>query len=292
MSYKINTETCKSCKLCIEVCPCKILEIDENKKVYFVENRIFACVKCGQCMCVCGSKSVFVDNFDYNKDFEEISNQNIIFDDFLSFLKQRRSIRNFINKEITKDEINKILSSLEYAPYGSAPNEVHITVITDMKKIEKALLLMSDFLNIKIVKWLENPFMRMMIKKKKGEEIFSTLKNHLYPIAKSGNYDLTRGNSITRNAPLIIIFHAPIGAEEHTQNSMIYATIASYTAQSLGLGVTFNGLIPACMNKIPELKNIFEIPQNHETVISLMIGYPKYHYQRTIIRKKTNIKII
>jgi NAD-dependent dihydropyrimidine dehydrogenase PreA subunit/signal recognition particle subunit SEC65 len=292
MSYYINSETCKSCKLCIEVCPCKIIDIDENKKVFFVENRIFACVKCGQCMSVCSSKSVFVDNFDYEKDFEKIPKKNILYDDYFDFLKQRRSIRNFQKKEVSKEEIFKILSSLEYAPYGSAPNEVHITVITDMSKIEKALPLMSDFLNVKIVKWLENPFMRMMIKKKKGEEIFSTLKNHLYPIAKSGNYDLSRGNTITRNAPLIIVFHAPIDAEEHTQNAMIYATIASYTAQTLGLGVTFNGLIPACLNKLPELKKIFEIPQNHDSVISLMIGYPKYHYQRTVIRKKTNVKFI
>ena len=62
------------------------------------------------------------------------------------------------------------------------------------------------------------------------------LSNHLYPIAKLDNYKLEYGDRITRGAPAMIIFHAEKGAEEHTDNSLIYATYAMLAAHSLGVG--------------------------------------------------------
>lgn len=292
MSYTVNTETCKSCKLCIEVCPVNILDINDKKEVFFIKERISACIKCAQCMSVCSTKSVQIDNFSYDKDFLDIPSDKIEYSTFLDFLKQRRSIRNFKNREVSDDILQKIINAVEFAPYGSAHDAVHFTIVRDKTKLSKALPLMSEFYNEKIVKWLKNPMMRFIIKKKKGEETFNTMTNHLYPMAKIGNYNIEYGDRILRNAPVLMIFHAEKGAEEHTNNSLIYATYAMMAASSLGVGATFNGLVPSAINKMSELKQIFEIPENHEAVISLILGYPKYKYKRTVKRTKTNVNFI
>ncbi|MBN2891001.1 MAG: nitroreductase family protein [Bacteroidales bacterium] len=292
MPYSVNNQTCKSCKLCIEVCPCNIIDIDENKKVFFIEKNINACVKCGQCMAVCSTKSISVDGFSYDEDFMELSKEKIEYENFMNFIKQRRSARNYRNVDVPDEIIQKIIHAIEFAPFGSAHNDVHFTVVRTKEKFSESLPIMSEFFNEKIVKWIENPIMRKIIKMKKGEETLNTLVNHLYPIAKSGNYDINRGDRITRDAPVLIIFHADLGAEEHSHNSIIFATYGMIAAHSLGLSATFNGLVPSALNKNSELKNIFEIPKNHDVVTSLMIGYPKYHYQRTIVRKKTNVKFV
>lgn len=94
------------------------------------------------------------------------------------------------------------------------------------------------------------------------------------------------GDRITRNAPAIIIFHAEREAEEHSNNSLIWATYAILAALSLGLGASMNGLVPSAVNKLKRVREIFQIPEDHEAIISLTIGYPKYKYQRSIKRER------
>ncbi len=73
---------------------------------------------------------------------------------------------------------------------------------------------------------------------------------------------------------------------------MIYATYSILTAHSLGLGATMIGIIPAAINKVSEVKEIFKIPERNEAVMSVIIGYPKYKYKRTIKRKNKNVEWI
>ncbi len=288
MPNTINQETCKKCKLCIEVCPCNILGINEKEEVFFIPEREAICLECGQCMAVCNTKSIQIDAFAYDRELFDLPENKVAYAEWLDFLATRRSIRNFKDKAVTKKVLRQIIDSISFAPFGSAPNEVNITIVNNRKTITSALPLISEFLD-NIVKWVENPFMRFMIKRKKGLETFNTIQNHLYPIAKLGNYKLAYGDRITRNAPAILIFHANKGAEEHTHNALIYATYAMLSAHSLGLGATMLSLVPAAINKIEKVRNIFQIPEDNEAIISVIVGYPKFKYKSAVKREKTHI---
>jgi len=220
--------------------------------------------------------------------FFDLPENLISYDGFFNFLATRRSIRNFKDKPISKEIIQQIIKSIELAPYGSAPNEVNITVVNNRKTIESALPLLSEFYD-NLVKWIDNPFIRFIFKRKKDAETFNVITNHVYPIAKLGNYKLEHGDRITRNAPAMLIFHANIGAEAHTHNSIIYATYAMLAAHSLGLGATMISLVPAAINKVQALKDIFNIPEENEAIISIILGHPKIRYQRAIRREKSHI---
>lgn len=288
MKNSINHETCKECYLCMEVCPCKLLSRSETGEVYFLPEKVSICIKCGQCMAICTTKSIQIESLSYENELYDLPENKVDFTEYINFIANRRSVRNFKDKEVPKEVIEKIISSLDYPPYGAAPQDVHITVVNNRQIIEKALPLMSEFYN-NIVKWLENPIMRYIIRKKKGAETFSTLTRHLYPIAKTGHYKLEYGDRITRGCPALLIFHAKNDAEEHTDNSLIYTTYAMLAAHSLGLGSTIVSLVPAAINKIDELKEIFKIPKDHEAITSLILGYSKYKYKRAIKRKKKNV---
>lgn len=51
-------------------------------------------------------------------------------------------------------------------------------------------------------------------------------------------------------------------------------------------------IVPAAINKVPKVKEIFKIPEKNEAVMSIIIGYPRYKYKRAIMRKNENIKWI
>ncbi len=291
MNYSVKHETCIKCKMCIEVCPVNLIHIDNDNLVNFIGEREIICLECGQCMAVCSTESITIPKYSYERDFHPLPESNINLRQYSDFLSSRRSIRNFKKKKVTNEIIESILETIVYAPYGAEPEKTEITVVNNREKITSALPFMESFLD-DIGSWLDNPFMRQMIKFKTTPETFSTLKNHLYPMIKLDNYKLKYGDRITRNAPAIILFHAKKDAEEHTNNALIYATYAMLAAHAFGLGAAMNGIIPAAVNKVKEVREIFQIPNENEVVISLILGYPKFRYQRTVKRNKITTKFI
>jgi len=281
----INQEICIKCNLCIEVCPVNMIGIDHKGFVSFIPERENICLECGQCMAVCPNDAVTISKYTYENDFVTLAKNSTDYQKYIDFISTRRSIRNFKNKPVKKQLIEKILDSLNYAPFGAEPDKVEISIVNNRKIIEKALPLTEKFLD-HIIKWIDSPIISRIIKHKTGLETFNTLKNHLYPMAKLENYKLKFGDRITRGAPVLIVLHADRGAEEHTNNSLIYATYLLLAIHSLGLGGTMNGIIPAAINKDNKIRQIFNIPEKHEAIISIMLGYPKYKYQKAVKRKR------
>ena len=291
MQSNINQEICSKCKLCIEVCPCNILGINESEEVNFIPDRKTICLNCGQCMAVCCTKAIAVNGLSYDKDFIDLPKNNIDYKKYVDFLANRRSHRNFRDKPVSNETMDQILDSISYAPFGAEPEKICITVVNDRKKIESALPHIALFTD-KVVKWIENPIASFMIKRRSGPEKYNTLKNHLYPMAKLGNYNLDCGDRITRNAPAILIFHASKDAEAHTNNSLIYATYTMLAAHAIGMGATMIEIVPAAINKVKEVREIFRIPEENDAVMSVIIGHPKYSYKRAIKRNRQKIEWI
>ncbi len=292
MNNTVNQELCVRCKRCVEVCPSNIVGVDASGLVNFIIERETICLECGQCMAICPTNAISISKYLYKDDFKESVDVKIDNKLFMDFLSARRSIRNFKKTPVEKAAIDKILDSLQYAPYGAEPNKVEITVVNKRSSIEVILPLVEKFLD-DVAKWMDNPVVSRLIKYKETKETYCTIKNHLCPIIKLGNYKLKKyGDRITREAPALIIFHADKKAEEHTHNAMIYATYVMLAIHSLKLGGSMNGILPAAINKIDELKTKFEIPQNHEAIISILLGYPKYHYKKMIKREPKRVNYI
>lgn len=282
LTFHIDAQSCSDCGACLEVCPSLAFEYDAEGKVFFRPDYAERCIGCGHCMAVCKTKSVVAHGMDYDKDFFDFSET----EQFFSMLEQRRSIRRFKAKPIDPEKIERILHAISTAPHGDAQQHVEITVINNRNKIMEAMPLLVDFYD-KLGKWLQNPFIRFMIRQRKGKATLNTLRNHLMPRISKGMYRTAdyEYDGITRGAHTMLIFHAPEDAEEHYDDAMIFATYAILTAENLGLGATLIGLIPPALNKTPRLRKLFGIPDHHETVISVILGYPKYRFRRGIKRE-------
>jgi len=285
---KINYQICQNCRLCVQVCPSKILSVNENKQTYFKEERKHICLECGHCMAVCSTQAITVNSMTYEKDFEQIPENNINYPEFINFLKTRRSVREFKNKPVEKEKLQQIIEAISTAPFGAENDGISISIITEKSVIKKSLPLISKFYR-DLKKWFKNPMIRYIIKKKEGIETFNTIKNNLMPMINLNHYDLSSYNAITRDAPAIIIFHSKPDAEEHTEDAHICNTIAMLTAHSLGLGTTIIGLIGPAVNKFPKLKDLFKIPQENKVITSIIIGYPKYKYLYSVKRNRQKV---
>jgi len=282
----INPSSCKNCGRCAEVCPNNI--IGQNENIHFIQEREHLCLQCGQCMAICTTKSVHVGGLSYNKDFDELPVSKSNYKNFIETLSTRRSVRNFKDRPVSDELIDEILHSVSYAPFGAAPEKMEISIINNRETIESALPLISDFLN-GIKKLIENPVASRFLRLLTGKEEYQTIKNHIYPIAKGGIYNLDNGDGITRGAPTIITIHASKDAEAHSKNGIIYATYIMLAAHAIGLGATMTECVIPPINRSKRLKQIFQIPDNNEAIMSVIVGYPKYRYKRTIKRHKHKV---
>jgi nitroreductase len=241
-------------------------------------------------MAICNTHSISIPGITYEKDIFKLSENQVDFEKFYVFLSHRRSVRNFSPNPIPKLLIDNIIDAIALAPYGMDANGISVTVINDRGIIEKALPLMSEFYR-NIEKWLKNPIIRHKMRRSAGLSAFNTLNEHLLPLIKIGHYNIDGGkDNITRNAPALIIFHAPKGTPEAIEDAHIRLTYALLAAQSLGLGATAIGLVPPVVNKDKGVRAAFEIPEAHEALASMILGYPKYHMKNGIIRKGFNVK--
>jgi hypothetical protein len=96
--------------------------------------------------------------------------------------------------------------------------------------------------------------------------------------------------TLTRNAPTMILFLADRTEEDISQDISIAATYGMLAAHSLGLVDSIMDIIPPAINKDPELRKLFSVPDHLEVVTSIIIGYPKYKYQRGIKRSLKSVE--
>src|SRR5512135_1718560 len=207
-TIRINPETCKGCALCGEVCPNKIIKKDESSNgISFREDRLPLCLQCGQCMAICPTKSILIEGLSYEKDFFEISEAFSLENSFLTMIAHRRAIRNFQDRPVPRELLEKIVQAIAFAPPGCPPIKTEIVVVQDTALIRRALPYMIEVYDF-LVKAMSHPVTRLFIRRKVGRETFRTIRNHVVPLLKSRLPELKTGveDTITRDAPAMIIF--------------------------------------------------------------------------------------
>ena len=291
-SHLIDAISCTNCELCITICPAAIITKTGKGEITFRQDRTGICVHCGHCMAICESKSISIEGISYESNFRDLPQAGIQYQQLMDFLLTRRSVRVFKNKPVPQELVQKIIDIIATAPFGVSPDHVEITAVTDKSLIEKAVPYMSK-MYMQLGKILKMPVLGWMIRRSMPKETSNTLMNFIVPHLDKGLYNYSNGiDDIARNAPALLLFHAPKGAEEHTGDAHINLTYALLAAHSLGLGATAIGLIGPAINQNKTLRRIFRIPEGNEVVEAMILGYPKLQFRRGIIRPRKNIRYL
>lgn len=292
MKHRINIskETCNACGLCVDICPNLIMKKDGNGGILLRPDRLPLCIKCGQCMAICPSQSITVDGMVYSRDFFAQPAGPVTEMPFLEMIKTRRAIRVFKDQPVPRELLEKVVQAIAFAPPGFPPVKTEVVVVQDKSVIRQALPEMIKVYD-GLIRAMSNPVARFFIHRKVGEAKFKVLVRHVVPLMKSRLPELRQGteDTITRYAPAMIIFHAHHDAENYEGDIHIALTYGFLAAHALGLGGTAIDLIPPAIQNSPVLRKLFSIPENNVVVASMILGYPKYRYQRSI---KRNLKSV
>ncbi len=283
---KINSEKCTGCGLCVSVCKDFSFVIENNKAVLSGAS-LFGCVGCGHCMAICPFGAIEIFGRELSPDnLFEIPNKDELpqYEQLLALLQHRRSLREFLDKEVEYELIEKILTAAQTAPMGLPPSDVNVLVIRGKEKNRAFAKEFSEYL--KGMKFMTSKIFLTIMRPFWGKENDEMFRSFISPLFEAYTTEMDKGNNfINYDAPLSMYFYGSPYTDP--ADSIIAATYAMIAAESIGLGSCMLGGIHPFIQmgkKAKKFRADHEIKFKSREGIFVIFGYPAVLYQKGIKR--------
>ena len=224
-----------------------------------------------------------MDNFIELDDSKKIKT-----DDFIEFIRGRRSHRKFTDKPIPREVIDQLVDVCRYAPTGSNVQNVEILLLQDPDKIKK----LSDLTAESFEKAQEKLEERAKAFKEAGGELPGSMQYSLDVLRRRSERMADRDPDrdwVFHQAPLVWIFHSPEATSAPKDNGVIASTTVALTAMTMGLESTYIGVFEAAASYRP-IKEALNLPAGHKIFSVLIMGYPSWTYYKTVDRKPIKVR--
>ncbi|MFX1418162.1 MAG: nitroreductase family protein [Promethearchaeota archaeon] len=282
----VDIDSCTKCEACVKECGyyyfdsnnlCLHKEADEN------------CLECGKCVAVCPVNAITLKAYK-DKILREIPTIGEIpsFESLSNLFQTRRSRRQFKDKPVPKELIEKILNVAgRYSATAHNQENVDFTVVQDRETLRKLSNEINNLIK-NLVETFEDPQGRQTLERTFPPELIKKLED-LTPAFKRKLERIKHGEEVWRWDAELIILHSPKEALSLKENCTLAACQIMLAAETLGLGTCSLGYINSFLNIFRAIAKIVKIPIKHSTGYTLAIGYPKAHYYRIPARKPLKV---
>lgn len=259
----VDKEKCTRCGLC--AVPCRLVYFKEGGYPRQLPMTDDICMRCGHCVGYCPTGALTHKEMpDLLKIDESLK---VSFAQCAQLIKSRRSIREYQDKAVPQEEIDRIIEVARYAPTGHNSQGVRWLVVNDRAKIKEIAKVGADWLRFTIK---SNPRM---------EEMFKGIVE-----------ELDRGkDEFLQGAPAIALTYAPKNNPISQVDCIIAMSYFDLVANTAGLGCCWGGFLLMAASSYPDLMKILALPEGYTPYAGMMFGYPKYQYTYIPGRKSADI---
>lgn len=269
MGIVVDHEKCNKDKLCALDCPIGIITMDGPDGFPApAEGFEELCINCGHCVAVCPHEALSQGGITPRQCLP-LEAPGLGPEQLAQLFKGRRSIRRYKNQPLEQSTITRLLDMARYAPSGHNVQPVKWLVISGRDKLMHLAGIVADW-------------MRHVIKHE--PELAAAMHlDHAVAVWESGE------DRILRGAPHVVVAYGD------AKNTMVpvpcvlalgYLELAAY---SLGLGACWAGYFNRAANNFPPMIKALGLPQGMAPFGALMLGVPKYKFQRIPPRKPLEV---
>ena len=295
MTASINQELCRTCGICHEVCPRHVPVVTDRggvKVTMISPERAGLCMECGHCAAVCPGDAIQLETFG-DREFDPVEELEIEGGQLLTLLRQRRSVRKYKDQPVPREIIDQLIDAARCSPTGTGEMTTGIVVLDD----KKTLAALSEHLYKMyedLEKALANPVARFFIKRQVGEKSLRVLQDFVMPGMHwyIRWYREGKSNEIFRDCPALMLFHSPAFEPSGEENCLLAAFHAVMMAQTMDMGTCLNGLIPPVFKRVPEARELIDLPEDRVVHASITLGYPKYPFRRIVPRDLDQVRYV
>lgn len=268
---------CIECGACVDVCPARVFVKGEDVQVL----RPGGCILCGHCVAVCPVDAVEHRGFD-GQDFPLMSaDARLNVDTLTEFLRSRRSVREFREKDVPREVLEKLLDIARYAPSASNAQDVRFIVITDRQKMLALSRRITRWLPV-LQKLVRIPGVLTWASRSWGRQ---RLEGYLASLDGFAESIQAGGDPVFYNAPALILTHAHKKNAFGIENSAYATYHVALAAHAMGLGTCMIGFLTTAARHDPVVRQLAGLPKGHRMTTALVVGYPVHRYRRLVPRR-------
>jgi nitroreductase/NAD-dependent dihydropyrimidine dehydrogenase PreA subunit len=259
----IDHTACLRDGICVNVCPVRLFETDGEGFPRFRQEADRNCIACGHCVAVCPVSAVHHQNLPLEESPPIDQGLTVSPAALGQLLKSRRSVREFRPEPVPADLVREAMEVARWAPSAVNRQPVQWLVIQDPAEVRHLAGLVIDFL------------------RKRSEE-----EPQYAPYVRLWEKGM---DPVLRNAPHLVIVHAPDDWTWSGVDCAIALTQFEMAAVASGVGTCWGGFLMRAANNHPPLRERLAIPSGHSVQGALMYGFPLYRYQRIPPRQAARV---
>lgn len=271
----VDAEECISCGDC--TLACSSILVSEGGKIQVVDEEY--CTHCGHCLALCPVEAISIEGLD-PREFPDLPQNRIISPENLTlFLRSRRSCRVFSDKEVSKEDLEKLVDTARYAPTGHNAQNFQFIVIQNRQLIRTLSERASIFYG-NLYKRLSAP----------GTSLSPWLQSHMRGMKMIWDFYQAGKDRIFRNAPALVIIHAPVENVSSGQNCHLAMAHLMLQAQAMGMGTCIIGYFITASDRDPSIVKELEVPKENKIFTCCTVGYPALKFMRLVQRKPAAVR--
>ncbi len=264
---EFDKETCTKCGACMAACAACIIIPQEDGYPRLFPGADNFCMRCGHCVGVCPAGSVTHQEMPLEQCLPIDKKLDVSFQQVSQLIKSRRSIREFQEKPVPREEIERVIDVARYAPTGHNMQEVRWLVIDDKKKLGELTAIGVDW--FRSMSEGNTPW---------ALEMQAILRMHDIGL-----------NIFLRNAPAVVVTFAEKNNPIAATDCAIALSYFDLAAKAAGLGCCWNGYFYISAQSFPPMVEAVALPEGFTPYAALGLGYPRYKYQRIPSRQPARI---
>ncbi len=272
----IDQNKCNHCGLCARVCLKNVLVHGADGGPQVAEG--VRCMECGHCIAVCPSDAISHADMPADR-FIPIAGNLPSADLAEVFLRSKRSVRHYANKEIERDVLERLIDLGSHAPSAKNAQNRSFIVITDREKIRQIdRAVCEDFARVaRLLSW---PVRRMLSLSMPAfirniEKVLPSLRA-LKQRSDAGEYP------IFYDAPCVVFTTGPKGYQLAKDTNVSSQQYIMLQAHAMGLG---SCMIGYASTRPKTLAKFVDVPAGHMILTATTLGYPTEKYLKTVPRR-------
>jgi nitroreductase/NAD-dependent dihydropyrimidine dehydrogenase PreA subunit len=284
----INPELCQRDGLCALICQ-KVFSQGAKGALPRVAHEE-SCNSCGHCVMLCPSGAISQVDCPPENVHSVRSELMPTYEQVREMLLARRSIRNFQQKSVDEEIIERVIEGARFAPSAKNTQSTRFIVIRDQAMLHAIASLTAGWLG-KVSVRLKNPVWRMLYLLAGATDAGEIMRwvGQFELIAKKmeQNTDL-----VLFGAPVLLLFHGDRTIRFAEANANLALQNATMISFSLGLGSFYTGYVVTACNHGRAIPRLIGLPKGHMVYGGLALGYPKIGFSKWIERNPAPVRWI
>ncbi len=270
--FQADGEKCIHCHRCIQTCSSTILFEDEDGQIKMKEEADgivgwAGCYRCQHCLAVCPVGAITI----LGKKPEDSMPPSLCAspEQLEALMRNRRACRNYLDKEISREEIDDMLRILENVETGSNRQSLEFSVTYQKEQTDR----FRKILRRESDKLAQQGIYPGSFSKEEYE-----LQLEMEPVRNPGDMYLV-------GAPHILIIHSDKNIGQSAVDPVLAAAWFDLICASRGYGAIIMTYPIGALNNLPEVKKLLGIPDDRFYNMIIGFGYPSIPYARGVQRE-------